>query len=248
MNTTDKKYFCKKCHAEIDKNLKKCPNCGAKTGGKGKIFIGIAIAFVALIIIISIIPDTEDTSKSTSSKSSSTVTAAPTATPIPAENKKTNSNKVLDLFSSLGESEDIPFTISPKAADTLTAHPELFTENKNVNLSAYTDLSLDYRQLIKNINNHGDYLIHINNATVVSIYEDTLDNQTLSQLEVEDYDGNRYLIYSLTAYNDIFEGDNLFDVYALPLAMTTYKVVGGNGDSSMQAIVCAAAYIKKFNY
>lgn len=231
----EKAVYCKKCHKEIDENMKKCPNCGAKNGkGKGKLILGI-IAAIIVIIVIASTGGGED--------GKSTVTNdTDTASGVSSKNVETNST--LSKFEYLEDNEDMPFVITEKARAMITANSNLFTENKNVNLAAFTDMSLSYKQLVKNINNHGDYLMNVPILYVVKIYETTIDGQVYSDLQLMDEEENMYRVFSLVSYDDIFEGD-MVNFYGLPIGDTTYENFGGG---ITPAIVFAASYIEKIEY
>lgn len=236
----EKTIYCKKCHAEVDKNMKKCPNCGRKVGGGKLKWIVLALAFIIVIVIAASQGDNSGTVETT--QPVNTETSSDTSNQKSSEEADTST--VAGIFSAMQKNDSIPFTITDKAMDMLKANPDLFTENKNVNLNAYTDLSLEYKMINKNINNYGDYLINAEGLYVIKIDETTVGDKTYSELQLNDYEGNVYYVIGLTSYNDIYDGDTV-SIYALPLGTTSYENVGGG---TTNAIVFAGAFIQKLDY
>lgn len=143
---------------------------------------------------------------------------------------------VLEVFECLEGEEDMPITITERAKDILEEKPELFDKNNTGVLldeyDEYIDYELDYRAVMKNINMYGDKLMYIPEAYVISVAEDTIDGQAITEMELMDADEKTYYVVGLTAYDDIYE-DDVVECYALPLGDTSYENIGGGTTISL---------------
>ena len=149
---------------------------------------------------------------------------------------------VLQFFEAMQENEVMPFVITEKAKTMLSEKEELFLENTKEELDRYTDTSLEYKVLTKSIDKYGDKLVYLAQAYVVSIDETQIDEETVaSEVHLADADGNSFYLLSLTAYDDIFEGD-IVNAYALPLGKTSFENVSGG---TTLAIMLAGCYLEK---
>ena len=158
------------------------------------------------------------------------------------ETSGTQDNTVLQLFEELQDNDVMPFTITEKAREMLRKNEDLFLRNRNGGLAEYTDTSLEYKILSKNIDKHGDKLLFLSEAYVLQINETQLDDETtFSALHLVDVDGNSLYVMSLVAYDDIFEGDYVC-AYALPLGETAFDNISGG---TTLAIVLAGCYVEK---
>lgn len=232
----EKITYCKKCHAPISPGCKFCNRCGAKTSGSNiPLIVLICVAALVVFMIIIGISEGDNSSNQTSSGN--------TAVSDTSESNLSNQDiTVFDFFSALQDNTEIPFVISPKAEKMLKEHPELFTQNSSNGVDAYTDTTIQYKHLIKNVDNYGDKLILIPEAYVVSTYETNLDNgSTLTELQLSDIDGNCFYVCSKNKHDNIFEGD-VIQCYALPMGATSFDNIGGG---TTLAIVCANSYINK---
>lgn len=158
------------------------------------------------------------------------------------EGNDSATSEVLQFFEVLQDNESMPFTITEKAKVMLSENDALFQENKNEELEKYTDTSLEYKVLTKNIEKHGDKLIYLPGAYVLSIAETEIDAEMiLSELHLLDTDGNSFYVLSLSEYVDIYEEDTV-NVYALPIGETSFENIGGG---TTLAIVLAGCYIEE---
>lgn len=156
--------------------------------------------------------------------------------------ENTDEYTVLAIFEELQENDVMPFTLTEKAKEMLSEHEDFFLENANNGLDNYTDWSLEYKILSKNIDRHGDKLIYLEEAYVISIDETDFDNETTaSELHLLDANDNSYYCISLCAYDDIFE-DDVVSVYALPIGETSFENISGG---TTLAIMLAGCYIEK---
>lgn len=161
----------------------------------------------------------------------------------------TNSDKdsrVLELFELLQENEVMPFTITEKAKVMLGENTKLFVENKKDGLEAYTDNSIEYKMLNKNIAKYGDKLIYLPEAYVVAIYETDLDEETtLTEFQLVDADENSYYCFSMCTYENIFEGD-IVSAYALPIGEAAFENVSGSTTLTIVLAGCCIEEIESF--
>ncbi|MBQ8360295.1 MAG: hypothetical protein IJX37_10420 [Oscillospiraceae bacterium] len=152
---------------------------------------------------------------------------------------------VLDYFVVMQDNETMPFTLTEKAKVMLEEKEAWFLVNQNEGLDDCTDFALEYKVLNKNIDKHGDKLVYLEEAYVLSIDETQIDEQTtFSELHLLDADGNSYYVISLVAYDDIYE-DDVVSVYALPIGETAFDNVSGG---TTLAIMCAGCYVEKLEY
>lgn len=152
---------------------------------------------------------------------------------------------VLQFFENIQDNDVIPFTITEKARTTLNEMGNLFLSNSNEGLDELTDITLEYKVLTKNIDKHGDKLMYFPEAYVLSIDETILDEETtISELHLMDADENSYYVISLSAYDNIFEGD-IVTAYALPIGESSFENIGGG---TTLAIVLVGCYIEKIPY
>lgn len=149
---------------------------------------------------------------------------------------------VLQFFEDIQDNEVVPFVLTEKAKVMLSENESLFLENKNEGLEEHTDTSLEYKVLTKNIDKHGDKLIYLPEAYVISIDETELDEETTcSELHLVDAEENSFYVLSLSAYDDIYEGD-VVSAYALPIGEASFENVSGG---TTLAIMLAGCYIEK---
>ena len=149
---------------------------------------------------------------------------------------------VLQFFEDIQDNDVVPFTLTEKAKVMLSENESLFLENKNEGLEEHTDTSLEYKVLTKNIDKHGDKLIYLPEAYVISIDETELDEgTTCSELHLVDAEENSFYVLSLSAYDDIYEGD-VVSAYALPIGETSFENISGG---TTLAIMLAGCYMEK---
>lgn len=155
-------------------------------------------------------------------------------------NEDGNLISVCNLFKFLQDAEP-SFKLTEKADSTLTKEEKLFLKNDNSKLESMTDYSIDNRMLTKNIDKYGDKLIFVENAFVIDVNEEAIENLTISTIQVNNTNGDIYYIYSLNAHDDVFNGD-IINIHGLPVGKTSYENVSGG---STHAVVLAGAYIEK---
>ncbi len=156
--------------------------------------------------------------------------------------EETSNHQVLSFFENLQDNEVFPFELTEKAKTMLSENGSIFTENNKDNVEQFTDYSLEYKTLNKNIDKHGDKLVYLHQAFVISIEETELDdNTTLTELEIADENGNNFYCISLSKYENIFEEDTV-NVYALPISKISYENISGG---TTLAILTAGCYIEK---
>lgn len=224
----DKIINCKKCNREIETNAKICPHCGAKITGNKGCLIGVIIAVVVVVIIF--------IAASGGSKSTSTDSGKP------QETSKTNERSIFDIYSLLETNDEIPFTMTALAKETLKTKPQLF-ENATEEIALNNaDSAITYNHLSKNIEKYGDKLISIPEAYVVNISETDMGNgKTCTEFQVLDADENSYYVFYVGELDNVFK-DDIVKIYALPLALTSFDNVSGG---TTIATVLAGSYIQK---
>lgn len=159
-----------------------------------------------------------------------------------SQNGDTN---ILEFYEGLQDNDVMPFEITEKAKTTLSEKEDLFIGNNSEGLEEITDTALEYKVLTKNIDKHGDKLIYLSEAYVVSIDETELDEETtFTELQLMDVNENSYYCFALAAYDNIFEED-VVSVYALPIGETAFENVSGG---TTLAVVLAGCYIEKCEY
>lgn len=152
-----------------------------------------------------------------------------------------NSISLLELLEELQNNADMPFSMNDNAKKMLTENEALFIGNEHDNLDEYTDYSVEYRMLTKNIDKYGDKLIYIPEAYVISISETPVDNKTFTEMQLLDADENSYEVFSEASYDDIFE-DDVVTCYGLPLGETSFDNISGG---TTLAIVLAGSSVEK---
>ena len=148
-----------------------------------------------------------------------------------------------DLYEYIGEnSEDIPYTISPKAKTFLNDHPEVCAVKKVNSIKKYVDASIKYKQVEKNQNKFGDKIMKTPECYVIKVNESGEGNSTITEIQVCDADSNYYYVI----YNgslDIYKEDTV-QIYGVPVGMTSFENVGGGTTVSL---IIAGSYVHKTN-
>lgn len=148
-----------------------------------------------------------------------------------------------DLYEYIGEnSEDIPYTISPKAKTFLNDHPEVCAAKKVNSIKKYVDASIEYKQVEKNQNKFGDKIMKTPECYVIKVNESGEGNSTITEIQVCDADSNYYYVI----YNgslDIYKEDTV-QIYGVPVGMTSFENVGGGTTVSL---IIAGSYVHKTN-
>lgn len=157
-------------------------------------------------------------------------------------NDTSTESLILPFFEEMQDNEVMPYVLTEKAKVMLSQNEELFLSNSAEGLEEHTDYSLAYKVLTKNIDKHGDKLIYLPQAYVLSIDETQLDEQTVfTELHLLDEDGNSFYVMSFSAYDEIFEED-IVSVYALPLGETSFENISGG---TTLAIILAGCYVEE---
>lgn len=145
-------------------------------------------------------------------------------------------------FENLGTSEDMPYTISPKAKEFIEAHETIFPAKSLEEIQTLVDESIGYKNIAKNPDNYGDKLLKLSEGYVISINETNItENSIFTELIVMDAEEQAYDVYYFGSLADIFK-DDVISVYGVPLAMSGYSNVGGG---TTIVVVMAGSYIEK---
>lgn len=136
------------------------------------------------------------------------------------------------------------YTLTEDAAAYLDAHPDFFPATTEETISAVknaVDNTITYPMLTKSIANNSSTLIHIEDVTVLQIFEDGLVGHTLTSALLEDADYNHYQLVYDGALPDVLE-DDVITVDALPIASSGFDNIGGG---TTNVIVIAGAHVQK---
>lgn len=153
-------------------------------------------------------------------------------------------SEVLEIFETLEDNDVMPFTITEKARETLNNKAEIFKKNSIDGLETLVDSTLEYKMLTKNIDKHGDTLLYLPEAYVLSIEETDMEDGTFTEMHLLDENENSYYVLSLLAYDDVYEGD-VVSFYGLPLGQTSFENISGG---TTLAVVAAGCYVEKLPY
>lgn len=249
---------CKTCNAEIARNAKICPKCGAKNKNKkGLIIIGSLIAI--FILIGSSGEDTPDNNnlseippvENVTEEVLATTAASEDTTSIPLEEDLSNTDdsnlesvgiSPYELYQIFEENGPVSYTTVEKAQTFLVEHKNLFPSKNKKDIKKFTDESIGYKHLAKNISRYGDKLMHISYAQVVQIEEIEISvEEMVTSLNMIDESGNQYYIYYIGQLDDVFD-DDWVEFYGLPLDMSSFNNTDGG---STPVPVLAGSYISK---
>lgn len=109
-------------------------------------------------------------------------------------------------------------------------------ENLKYEAVELSDDSINYKQLIKNIDQYGDKLFTENNLIVYQIFENKYWGKTFTWILAGDIEGNAYAII----YNgslDIYENDKI-QIRALPLTSSYFDNVAG-GQTNVVSVLAS---------
>lgn len=237
---------CEECGALLSDETV-CPNCGCpvptteiivgeaadKSKKKKTLIAGIVILLV--LIGFFMIPDGSDTSGGTGDKTVATEEAKD-------ESKADASNKVsaAAIYEAIAEVANDPFTIPEASYGFMNAHPEYFPGNSDNRgaISDYVEEGITYDHVTKSPSKYEDTLIN-GWGDVIDIEETEIEGQTVTAMQVVDYDGNNYLLYHLGSLDNVFE-DSYVWFYGLPFDIISFENMGGG---YTEAIVCGTCYI-----
>lgn len=233
---------CKKCGTEFDGKF--CPNCGTpleKPKKKKRFFSKVLIVWVVLGGIGMVVGGGEDytgapgniTATEVSSDTSDTAGAKGAVSEIPK----------VQLYQAFGEASegDSGYTMSQKSVDFINAHEDLFPATSVDNLTQYVNSEIGYKKNSKNPDNFGDQIMIVENAGVVYISEEKVDDMTFTSLQVYDDNGECYLVYYFGELPDILD-DDYVKVYGVPLGTTGFDNVSGG---TTLAVVLGGCYVEK---
>ena len=193
--------------------------------GKNNFIKAVSILTIALFSIFAF-SGCDDSSSSLSDNSSDT---------------SSENISFLELLEELQNGSVVPFTINDNAKKMLKENEDLFTGNGVYDLHPFTDFSLDYRMLSKNIDKYGDKLIFVPELYVMSISETTIGDKIFTETQLMDENEFVYYVFSEASYDDIYE-DDIVSFYGLPLGQTSFENVGGG---TTLAIVFAGCSMRK---
>ena len=157
-------------------------------------------------------------------------------------NEKTEyGSGTLELYEFLEENSGYDYSMSTTAADFIEAHEDLFPAKDTSVLEQYTDRSVEYKHLNKNVEKYGDKLFADDEMYVLDIHEEDLgEGEYLTILQVLDNSGNSFIIFYMDELPDVFKEDTV-SVCGLPLGVTSFDNVGGG---STIAVVLAGCKVE----
>lgn len=149
----------------------------------------------------------------------------------------------VQLYQAFGEASegDSGYTMSQKSVDFINAHEDLFPATSVDNLTQYVNSEIGYKKISKNPDNFGDQIMIVENAGVVYISEEKVDDMTFTSLQVYDDNGECYLVYYFGELPDILD-DDYVKVYGVPLGTTGFDNVSGG---TTLAVVLGGCYVEK---
>lgn len=233
---------CKKCGTEFDGKF--CPNCGTpleKPKKKKRIF---SKALIVLVVLagIGMVAGGDDDDAGTSGNITATEVSSDTSDTAGAKDAISEMSKV-QLYQAFGEASegDRGYTMSQKSVDFINAHEDLFPATSVDDLTQYVNSEIGYKNISKNPDNFGDQIMIVENAGVVYIGEEKVDDMTFTILQVYDDNGESYLIYYFGELPDILD-DDYVKVYGVPLGTTGFENVGGG---TTLAVALGGCYVEK---
>lgn len=188
--------------------------------------------------------DSSSSSDSTTTESKKTEASA-TTEETSEENTDAASNidGVGDWFEYIGQNSDqIPFTISPKAKSFLNDHPEICSVKNVKDVKKYIDSSIEYKKVEKNQNKFGDKVMKTPECYVIKAEESGKGDNTITEIQMNDSDYNYYYVVYIGSL-DIYKDDTV-QVYGIPVGMTSFENVSGGTTVSL---VMAGSYVQKTN-
>lgn len=137
---------------------------------------------------------------------------------------------------------DTPFTMSDETVEFIESHDSIFPTDNFESIKNLVDTSIEFKHLMKNINNYSQKLIKYDKGYVLSINENNSYGREASIIQVGDLYGTEfYYIYYFGKLDDIFKGDTVL-IYGLPLGTTHFTNLG---NTTTQGIVMLGSYFVK---
>ena len=132
------------------------------------------------------------------------------------------------------------FDLPDSVVSYIDAHPEFFPQADRPDAEAAVLRDFEYRQFTKTRKQDTIGLIKLE-LYAAQVYEDEFEdlNDTVTYLLAADADENLYTLYYLDSA-EIYDGD-VFTVYALPVATTSYENVSGG---TTNAVVLIGSYLE----
>lgn len=150
-------------------------------------------------------------------------------------------SSTLELYEFLEENSGYDYSMSTTAAGFIEEHEDLFPAKDTSVLERYTDRSVEYKHLNKNIEKYGDKLFADDEMYVLDIHEEDLgEGEYLTILQVLDNSGNSFIIFYMDELPDVFKEDTV-SVCGLPLGVTSFDNIGGG---STIAVVLAGCKVE----
>lgn len=151
---------------------------------------------------------------------------------------ETDLDSLPGLFEELAEAGG--FTINENAAAFLEKNEDLFPAANALAAIEHSNYDLEFKQITKNPQKHGDQLMVVGTLSVIKVIEeDMTDSTTLTEIQAYDtITGDDYYIFYPDSI-EVYEGDTI-SAFLLPLDTFSFENVGGGTTISL---ACAGSYI-----
>lgn len=136
---------------------------------------------------------------------------------------------------------DVPYTMSDKTVEFIKNNDAIFPANNFESIKNLVDTSIEFKHLMKNIDDYSNKLIKFDKGYVSSISEGNAYGQDISVVQITSFGEGFYYVYYFGKLDNIFEGDNIL-IYGLPLGTTHFTNIN---NTTTQAIVMLGSYITK---
>lgn len=253
--------YCRKCGCQHADDIKFCPRCGIEVGGKFQeqqgvqptkknvgIIIAIVVAAVLAVAVIALAvmcfffssPEDKDTASNKSAVSDRN-------TEYETEDEKQDVDNLelgnaLEFYQALQDNKSYPYTLNSSAEAFLEEHESFFPAKDAEKLSKFTDTSVEYKHLNKNIDKYGDELFYGSPMYVLEIGEELISEDFyLTTIQTIDKDGNDFVILYRGELPEIFEKDEV-SVYGLPIGLSAFDNIGGG---TTKAVLLAGCSVEK---
>lgn len=133
------------------------------------------------------------------------------------------------------------FAVSDKAYSFISEHANLFPSQNIDDLTEFVDESIEYRKITKDPTVFGDKIMKLKNITVAQIFvekiEDSNDVKYTYMIACDD-DWNYYEIYYFGNVEDVYDGDLVSTIYAIPVNTGGYENIGGGTTNTVALLGC----------
>ena len=118
------------------------------------------------------------------------------------------------------------FDVSQDSMDFITEHESIFPTSSESEAVQFVNGESEVRKLKKTTSGFDTSFIYLENTTVIQVFEVNYGGYTITELLVEDYNGDIISVYYPDKI-DYYEDDVISKIYALPLANASFENVSG---------------------